>query len=750
MTDEELATIIDHGIANSVGYYSGKLADQRREAMEYYLGEPFGNEVEGRSQVVSRDVADTVEWIMPSLMKIFCGGDEIVRFDPQGPEDEESARQATDYINYLFTRQNNGFVTLYSLFKDALVQKNGFTKVYWENYTHRKVETYSSLTPDELTMLMQELEQQGNSVEVRSQEQDEQGNYTVKLVIINKKGKACVDPVPPDEVLVAKNSTWDLQKARFAAHQCRKTASDLREMGFDPDGLSEEDPNAFGLERQTRFLTEQEDVFDYDDNLDESTKLFTVTEAYPLVDFDGDGIAERRIVIKVGGKILYNEEIDRVPLETCTPILMPHKLYGLSIADLVMDLQALKSSILRNILDNMYLTNNSRMMVLDGMANIDDLLTVRPGGLVRVKTFDAVKPLQVPFFGAPAFTMLEYIDTVRENRTGVTRYNQGLDANSLNKTATGINNIMSAAQQRIELIARIFAETGVKNIMWALFELVCKHEKRERIVRLRNQWVKIDPRTWTNKFDMSVTVGLGTGNKDQLLQGGSLLLQIQKELAAAGLMGRVVDEKCIYNLSHDMAEAVFPKKADKYFIDPEKQPPAEPKPDPEMEKIALAREKAHMQDQTKRDTKAVDLLLQVAQMQQGGEQQEAQMQAQADERESARADQWGQRQHERAQQDEQRAHERGMRLMDHEAQREMGAAQQGHERTMQAETPEAKAAVDTSQLVSAVSDMMKQVAESQAALAQSLEQVGKALAARKRLVMDANGEPVGVEPVMEQ
>jgi hypothetical protein len=727
VTNDELCSLIDQEVSQSVGYFSGKLSEQRAEAMRYYLGETFGNEQEGRSSVVSRDVADTVEWIMPALMKIFTSGDEIVKFEPNGPEDEEGAQQATDYVNYVFTRQNNGFVALYSFFKDALLLKNGFVKTYWEKYSKRRIEKYENLTLDELTQMVMQLEAQGSQVTVKAGSEDQAtGIISVELEIVDEGGRVCVDPVPPDEVLVSKNATWDIQKARFVAHRCRKTASELREMGFDTEGLSTADAEDFGIERQTRLLYDQEDSFENDDMGDESQRVFLVTEAYPLVDFDGDGISERRIVIKVGNEILSNEEIDRVPLDTITPIMMPHKLYGLSVHDIIGDVQLIKSTVLRQILDNMYLTNNSRVMALDGMVNIDDLLTVRPGGVVRVKTFDALKPLTVPFFGAPAFNMLGYLDSVREGRTGV-RYFQGVDADALNKDTSGValDSFKMAAMEKIELIARIFADTGVKSMFMAIFELVSKHEKRAKMIRLRNQWVPIDPRTWSNHFDLSVSVGLGTGNKAQFLNGATTLFNVQKEIIAGGGLNRIVTEENVYNLANDVAQAVFPKKGQKYFTDPSKLPPPEQKPDP---KIEMMREKAQIADKTKRDVKMVDFMTEMTRMA-----KEPPPPAAPPVPPDPSIEAWAGRKHD---------FEMEKMRMEHE--RDMKREEMAHE-TQDSESKNADAA--DAKKVAENSDRLLQMQESQS---QMMEQILRVLSAPKRLILDDKGEPIGVEPVLTE
>lgn len=729
MTEDELISIIDQEIANSVGYYSGRLADDRRKAMEYYYGEPFGNEQDGRSSFVSQDVADTIEWIMPALMKIFMSSEDVARFDPHGPEDEQSAQQVTDYVQYVFTKRNPGFVVLYSFFKDALLLKNGFVKVYWEQYKTRKVEEYDNMNDNELTMLVGELEDKGSEVEI------ERTKTGYKLLISGGYGKICVDPVPPDEVLVSKNANFDIQKIRCVTHRSRKSASELREMGYVVEGLSEaQDDISLGLERQTRFLHEQEDVLD-EENRDPSSKLYTVDETYLLVDWDGDGIAERRQICKVGSQILRyaengemaNFEIGRVPLETCTPIMMPHKLYGRSIAELIMDLQLLKSTLIRQILDNMYLTNNSRVMALDQMVNIDDLLTVRPGGIVRVKTFDAVKPLQVPFFGAPAFNMLGYVDQIRENRTG-TRYFQGIDPDVLAKDTSGVAlaNFANAAMERIELVARIFAETGVKGIFWAIYELAAKHVKKPEIIRLRNKWVPIDPRGWAERYDVTVAVGLGTGSKEQFLRGSAVIGQIMKDIIAGGMFNRVVTEQNIYNFAHYTAEAVAPKKADLFFTDPAALPA--PQPPPPDAKVEMQREKAYMADKTKRDVKAIDFLTQIAGM----------------------AQQAGQPPPAPPDNTPQYDHEMRMKKMEMEHDRLM------QEERMVADGKPLGRAAQIEQALGALAEQGQQLAQAQMMLSEatsqlieSVQQVAKVVAAPRRLITDEKGEPIGAEPVLE-
>jgi hypothetical protein len=390
MSDDELLALLEQEESNCISSTSGALAEQRREAMQYYYGQPYGNEIEGRSQVVTTEVKDAVEGIMPSLMAIFTSSDEIVRFEPQNQEDEAAAQQATDYINYIFTRLNNGFLTLYCVFKDALLQKNGYAKAYWEEYTDSGIETYEDLSGLEVQMLLQdpELELEETVAKEDGEPQGYEGELYEKVVFrrTKKYGKVCVDPVPPEEVLISRHTPNDLTKARFVEHKTQKTISEIRQMGFDiEDDIADFSSNAdFNLERLEREKFDDANMQGGDETTDPSTRKVWLCEAYLYVDFDEDGIAEYRKVTKVGKTVLDNVEFDSLPVGWWDGD--PDAAQALRTFDsrlLVKDIQLIKSTITRNLLDNAYVANNGRMEVLDGMANMDDLLTVRPNGIVR-------------------------------------------------------------------------------------------------------------------------------------------------------------------------------------------------------------------------------------------------------------------------------------------------------------------------------------------------------------------------------
>lgn len=600
MTNDELLAQIEHEESQAIGVSSGLLAEQRRKSLAYYMGSPYGNEVEGRSQVVTTEVKDAVEGILPALLAIFTSSDEIVKFEGQNADDEAEAQQKTDYANYVFWRQNNGFMVLYCALKDALIEKNCFSKVYWEDYEESVKETYQGLTDDEFTWLMQD-----DGVELIEHTALPGAQGLIHDAVFRrtkKEGKICLDPAPPEEIKVSRDCANDIKKARFVEHTTKKTISALREMGFDvADDITDDTEMEFNSERQER--RNSDDTAPPEDQGLGASREVWVSEVEYKVDFDGDGLTELRKIIKVGKNILSNEEVDSGTIVTGTPIIMPHKLFGLSIADLVMDIQLIKSTVTRQLLDNSYLANNGRYEALDGMVNMDDLLTNRPGGIVRVKTLGAVKRIDSPLLGAPAFGLLEYFDQVKDQRVGVSPANFAADPNALNAKAHVAEIAQTSAMQRVELIARIFAETYLKDIFDKIIELASKHDTKAQTIKLRDKYIPVNPREWKKKFNTTITVGLGTGSLQTVQNGAMGILNIQQGMGASGLAGRVVSEQNAYHAGMEYAKTVFPRKAELFFTDPSQLPPPQPQVDP---KIQLAAEKMQMQDKQKRDFKAVD------------------------------------------------------------------------------------------------------------------------------------------------
>ncbi|HKZ41712.1 MAG TPA: hypothetical protein VJ044_12160, partial [Candidatus Hodarchaeales archaeon] len=377
MEDSELKSIIQAEIANAIGTYTSggtsgtttstsSLSSQREKAMDYYLARPFGNEQEGRSQVVSTDVMDTIEWIMPSLIRIFTSSDKAVSFEPYGPEDEAQAEQETDYTNYVFYKENNGFLILYSWFKDALLLKNGYVKLYPEEYSKSTVETYENLSDEEFNILITDdsLEPIEHSEQVSNIEIDGTivpiNVHNLKVRKTFKEKKICIVPVPPDEILVSRKTlSVDINTSPFVAHRSKKTISDLVSMGYEKKRLEELGSSEYDStqERIARFSYDSTSP-DEKETLDKSMREVWVNECYTTVDYNEDGIAELRKITMIGNEIFDNEETDIIPICALTPIILTHKHHGLSMADTMSDLQLIRSTMLRQMLDNMYLANN--------------------------------------------------------------------------------------------------------------------------------------------------------------------------------------------------------------------------------------------------------------------------------------------------------------------------------------------------------------------------------------------------------
>ena len=654
MDEQKLKVIVEAEIEDAIGYVETETVEQRTKAIKYYNRYEYGNEVDGRSKIVTGEVAEVVDGALPQLMRIFAGSDELGRFDPRMPGDEETAKQATELCNYVFFNDNDGVIILHDWFKDALLQKNGIVKYWWEEAEDPTKEEYKGLNAEELTLLFAD-----GDMELVSQETEEIAPATVDAngmmvpavlsynVVIRKKkevGKIVIQNVPPEEFLIAKRDK-KIKDARFVAHRTTKTRSDLVSLGYSKaivDKLPAYSDIVYTPERVARFS--QGEMPDETQSLDFAMQEVEVFECYIRTDYDNDGIAELRKVTYAGDQILDNEEADHIPFASVCPIPMPHKFFGQSLADRAMDIQLIKSTITRQILDNLYLTNMPRVTALDGQVNLDDLLTAAPGGVVRVKSQGAVTPMNVPATAAQSFPMLDYMDQVLQKRSGVTSTSQGIDPNILqNTTATAIAAMQQAGAGRIEMIARIFADTGVKDLFSGIFHLLLKYQDKPRTIRLRGKYVSIDPREWKNNYDVTVNVGLGTGSQDQKMAMAAMVMQKQEQiLSSQGFANPLVSVGQYRNTLGKFIEAAGYKDSMEFFkeIPPEldqmlSQPqPQQPMQDPAsmmlmqqaqaqietdrakaLNDIEIAKAKAAAQIQLEREKAAAQLELKTAEFQ---------------------------------------------------------------------------------------------------------------------------------------
>jgi len=644
MEQNELKSILQSEIDDAIGFIESETVEQRKQALEAYLRQPYGNEVEGKSQIVTGEVAEAIDGALPSLVRIFTGSDNIVVFEPQGPRDEASAKQATDYCNWVFNRDNAGVSILHDWFKDALMQKNGIVKAYWEDKEDVTKERYFDLSDDELAMLMSD-----ETMEIVEQDTTEfpiidpmgqpvidpmgmpvmASTHNVVVQQKKKSGKVTIENVPPEEFLISKKART-IADSPFVAHRQMLTRSDLYAMGFNKkqvEGLQMGDALAYTPERVARYAAGEQPYQTQTD--DPSMQEIEVFECYVKTDVDGKGIASLVQVFYASNEILQDEkgkemveEVDYVPFHSICPIPIPHKFFGNSLADRTVDLQLIKTTITRQMLDNLYLTNNARVVAVEGQVNLDDLLTSTAGGVIRAKSQGAVQQLVVQNVANQAFPMLQYLDTVQSKRTGVSDASQGLDPAILqNVTAAAVASMQQAGAGKIELMARIFAETGVKSLFQGILHLLCKYQDKARMVRMRGEFVEFDPRTWANQYDVSINVGLGAGNRQEQMAMLSMVLAKQEQLIGQygpanpyvspaqyrGTLGRMV-EIAGFKDSAEFYKAITPEQ-DQMLSNP---PPQEQQMPPEIQAL-MARTQAEIQaNQAKAQA---DLQMQQQQMQ---------------------------------------------------------------------------------------------------------------------------------------
>lgn len=602
---------------------ASKLSSERAKAMDYYLGDMSEDmpASDGRSRAVSTDVADTIEGMMPALMEIFCGGDEVVKFEPVGPEDVRAAEQETDYVNHVFMQQNPGFLILYSMIKDALLSKLGIVKIYHEDYEEEEErETFLDQPPEALAIIAA-----ADDVEIieHTKHLGEGGIELHDITVVTKKTTSCdkVVPVPPEEFGVARNAR-SVQDADYCFHEVVRRQADLIEDGYDAEQVKK-------LPSYTRNSTLESDSRDTveentkqgDEGTNKANREIQVTEHYVRMDYEGDGKTALYRVTTAGdqGEILKRDgeldivREDYIPFAAMTPVIITHRVFGRSIADLVSDIQRIKTALIRGALDNLYLHNNPRVEVSEAFASentLDDLLVSRPGGIVRTRQPGGLNWQVVPDITPSVYPALQYFDATREWRTGVTRQGQGLDANALqNQTATSANQLFTAAQARIKLIARIFAETGIKDLFSLLHATIRKNGSVAQTVRLRNEWVQVDPRDWKARNDLTIHVGLGTGGKEQQLAMLNMLGAMQEKMIAAGM----VSKQNLWNTAKEFTRLMGRKDPDSFFTSPnfqqnptkppdEAAAPIKPPQDPKMMELQAKAEIEKLQAQADIET----------------------------------------------------------------------------------------------------------------------------------------------------
>ena len=606
MDDNELGSVIRSEIQQAQNYFETEFADARMKAIDYYLGEPLGNERDGFSSVVSHDFADVVETLMPSLMRIFTSSDKYVRYAPRTAEDAQRAEQLTDYVNYIINQDNDGYRIIHTFIKDSLLFKLGVIKFGWDESYEVEEAEYNDITDEELVTLLQ-----NPDIEVVSQKENTQtiiandgeetevtSSYNMKVKIRKKSGRVKLENVPPEEFIFNKNAK-SLEDCYFICHRTQMTVSELVSMGYDQELVEQYAGDVYGgqerEEKQRRF--EDIEGGTYRDPEDDSQKDVIVNQITMKVDYDGDGIAELRQILAIGDSgdvILENDVCDYIPFAVVSPILMPHRLVGRSIFDATEDLQTIKTTLMRQYLDSTYHSVLPRLIVQEGQTNLDDVLDGTAGGIIRVRNAGAVQPLQAQGVGREIQPLMQYLDEVKADRTGVSRQTQGLDPSVLQSTtASAVQATVKGSQQKVESYARTIAETGMKDLFRGILHIITNYQQQPRIVRLRNKFVPVDPQEGSSGFDIIVNVGLGTANDEQkvsILQG--IASKQEVILQTLGVDNPICNLAQYANTLRQMVDVLGFKDADQFFKPPQvvqaeiaQRQQGQQQPNPEIEKI---------------------------------------------------------------------------------------------------------------------------------------------------------------------
>lgn len=580
--------------------YRDAESNVRTSSLRAYLRRPYGTEQEGRSQVVASDVFDAVESMLPDIMEPFISSDKAVVFDPVNQEDEEGAQQATNACNHVFYKQNNGFLVLYTACKDALMLRTGGVKWFWEVKRTPEWTTYKAVDEMQLAAFLMA----NPNAEVVSQEPYEptpeeqqqammQGlpmtpKVTVRIKTVKERGVVRIVPIPPDELEVSRrHNSVLLNECPYVCHVAEKTLSDVREMGYKVDIADIKGARSEHTQAEYDYREQYRD-WRHDNDQDESMVRGWLREEYVLVDFDGDGIAERRKIVRLGNKVLENVECSHVPIAAWTPYILQHRFEGISVADLVEDFQRIRTDIWRNQLDNLDLANNQETVVLtdsqgNPQADIDDLLNRRPGGILREKVQGAIRPYVERWQGIEAEPMLNSLEQAKQSRTGFIPSVMGLDADALNKTATQVSKEANQNKMRMKMMARIMAECLVAPAMRGIFKTLTDYCMEKLSFRLNGTFVAYDPQEWRDGYDMTINVGIGSG--DQVQQSQMLQMMAQAQFALMQTpMARLVDPQNVYNLHARIIENAGFKNPGEFMTDPKNAPPAPPPPpDPKMQ-----------------------------------------------------------------------------------------------------------------------------------------------------------------------
>lgn len=575
MNNDELLAYRNAAEANSI-HASDEMNAANRHAYDYYCGNELGNEVDGESQVISTDVFDLVEADMPSLVRVFLGANDIMKFSPvmDTEQERDAAEEKTKYINQLVRNQPTSYKTIFDWLKGAEIYKYSAVNYGFEEEDTVKVNDYIGVTDDEMGLIvveLQVLEQDGAEVDIEELKRPQKdGLNDFKATIKKTVGRYFVRYIDPEDFVISSGATSE-DDAATIGHDQVLTKSDLVAMGYSKDVVKDLPlVSASDSSNKENRLSEQGGATE-GNSLDWTGELVRLETRYVKVDQDGDGIAERLRVITVSHTLLESEPYEIAPYAVLCSNMMPGQLIGKSRSDAVMETQEIKTTLLRQTMMNMYQVNSARMAVNNNV-NMDDMLTQRIGGVVRVKgesnPLEHMAPLPTPFIGDKSLMVLQYVDSARAQRTGSLMANQALDSDRLGQeTATRFEGVKDASMAKIELVARGHAETGFRRLYQGMLWTVVHYQKEKTEIMVLGKPLTIDPRRWLSDQPIVCNVGLGAGDDEQIMQNMSSLLAASQQLQATG--SPLTDMSKQYNILSRIVKAMNQSDVGEFFNNPQ-------------------------------------------------------------------------------------------------------------------------------------------------------------------------------------
>lgn len=601
-------------IEDAVDFEESNLAPVREVSQRYYYGleprlsgetldeitgdPPIDDETDpGRSTVVSTDVRDTIMAILPSLMRIFMGSEHAVEYVSNDEQGVELAAQATDYVRLKLWHHNDGFLVLHGAFKDALTTKIGVV-TWWTDETPKITEkTFSGVTQDQLGQIMTEgADMAPKIVSYDPPKMGKDGVPIVDNVVIRftkSRPQLKIMGVPPEEFRVNRGAK-SVKTADLIGHECYVRVSEMVAKGFDEDFVRSLAGtfNDWSAEKDLRNpgVATSFALHDY----------VKYGAFYVRADKDGDGINELRLIITLGEnyEIVSDEYADEPRFAVFCPDPTPHTLVGDSESDITMDMQRINTNLLRAGLDSLADAIFPRTAINELLTNVEDAMNDDIGGIIRTKgdPANSVMSITTPFVGQSAFDAFGMMSLVRQQRTGISEASKGVDPKALQSTTVmGVDAIVSGAQERIELIARVFAETGMKDLYRGVLKEITQYPNMGEVVKLRGKWVQVDPSLYDPSMTVEVNPALGKGSDADRLAALMMVKETQTAIVGTyGLGNPVVGVQELRNTVVDILELSNIRNTTRYFreVPPEvakavESAPKEPSPEMVMAQSAM-------------------------------------------------------------------------------------------------------------------------------------------------------------------